>query len=225
MIRILLIVLLLPAIAIAQSPAEERALREVDEFTTLQARSDPHFKRAEAELLPRIDALVAANPAGEWLPVIRRQYLAISERLHREERERIARDEQRAAAAAGGLQQRFTQLTAELESGKIGPREHALRAVESAGIYFPNDQALIAWRRAKVPIATDYELGRITRTEYDERWARASASYEQAVGAREQGLRRACEDELRSIQDAARARQPTTCTSQMVLGRLQTTCR
>lgn len=229
--------LFLPAVAFAQAPnpAEERALREIDAWSMQQARSDPLHSKIEAEVLTKVDAIVAGSAPAEWLPAIKRQYLAASERLHREERERIRAIEVRARPLgptnlapeilSAQLQARFGALTSMLEAGTLGPREHAIHAAEAAALYYPNDAALIRWREAKVPIAGAYELGRLTRDEYVERWQRATDAYNQTRSARSTELERLAAEEARGFQDLSRPTTRTTCTSQIVLGRLQTVCR
>jgi hypothetical protein len=84
------------------------------------------------------------------------------------------------------------------------------------------------YRQARVPLATAYEMGRISREEYDERWARAGEAFAARQQANDQARARLAVEAARSETEILRAFQrppQTTCTSQMVLGRLKTVCR
>jgi len=182
--------------AIAATPGQEAALKEIDAFTTAQARSDPHYAKVEAELMDRVDEMVKTQPPAEWAPTVKRWYFSLSERAHAEERARIRDAEGTAAggivapspAAAGKLIDRMEALERDLLAGKLGPRQHALHVLEAARAIFPEDRHLITLREVKVGLATDYELGNITRGQYDERWARARAAYQQNADARERAI-------------------------------------
>lgn len=227
--------------ASAATPEQEAALREMESFTAAQRRSDPHYAIVEAEILKRIDGMVQTQQASEWMPTIRRWYFSLSERAHTEERTKIRNVER---VAAGGISApspaapdkyiaRMEALEKDMLDGKLSPREHALHALEAARAIFPGDTHLIALREMKVAFATDYELGNISRTQYDERWARARATYQQNADARE----RAILQELRAEQEALdqragpsfgdrfRQQRGIRCSSTTTFGRTTTTCR
>lgn len=224
--------------ALAASPEEDAALRAIDEFATQQARIDPHFKQAEIATIGQIDQIIKGRPVAEWAPGVRRAYLAASGKLHEEERERVRTSEIRAmpdglAGASGqarndALQQRLEALTSALEAGKMGWREQALHAMEAARLYFPDDAALIQWRRAKVPIATAYEMGQISRDELESRWGAATAEYQRAAAVRAQSLAPPPFPALTELpRPGDQIRRPqVNCTSRNVPGiGIQTTCR
>ena len=246
----LLLALILPVVATAQgSKADaERALREIEAFTTTQARTDPHYGQVEAELLLRIDVILAASPPVEWMRTIRMNYFGISERLHREEREAVSVIERQAferppsdAVTWDYFERRLKTIGAMLEAGRIGPRGQALHALEAAKLYFPDDAPFLAYRQARVPIATAFEMGRITREEFDARWARAGE--ELTAVRRDQDRARAelevriATEELRmqqrqleqrsgpSLGDRLRQQRGIRCTSTTVFGTTTTTCR
>lgn len=234
--------LVIPGAIAQNSVAENKALRELETFTTLQARTDPHFDKAETELLPSITTIVRTNPPEEWLPIVRRLYFGISERLHRVERELVAAEERDAWVrlphnTPGDVvwkyyEQRLTEISKVMETGRWGPRAQALHALEAAKLYYPDDQPFLAYRQARVPLATAYEMGRISRTEYDERWAKAGAELmanrraaDQARADMELAVTIEGERARRAYEDRVIRSSPTTCTSQVTLGRLVTTCR
>jgi hypothetical protein len=211
--------------ALAATPEQEAALREIERFTAQQERSDPHYRTVEDEMLKGVDAMVKSTPPREWLPTIRRTYFALSERAHIEERARIRADE---VAATGGViapapgaidayVNRLNALEQQLAGGKLGPREHALHALEAARAVYPQDAHLIALREAKVSLATEYELGNITRPQYDERWARARSVWQQQADAREQTMARQFAIEPAAVRpdttvgDRVRAQRGMTC--------------
>ena len=219
----------------------ERALREIEAFTTMQARTDPHYTAVEEIMLVEIDAILKATPPREWAQVIRRRYVALSEAAHAKERARIRDVEREAAggvvapssAAADRLVDRMDALEKDLHAGKIGPRRHALHALEAARAIFPADTHLITLRETKVSLATDYELGNLTRGQYDDRWARARAIYQQSADAREREIL----DEMRaeqaaigrragpSLGDRIRQQQGIRCTTTTAFGVTETRCR
>lgn len=125
--------------------------------------------------------MLRTNPAREWLTVIRRRYVALSEAEHAKETAMIRASEARAAGAlaAGdqGWQARSAQLEHQLTVGTLGPRLHAIHMREAAQFYHPGNGLFLQWRSAKVPIATDYEMGTITRSEYEDRWQKITASF------------------------------------------------
>jgi hypothetical protein len=223
------------------NPEQEAAVRQIEAFSNGQAKSDPHYPAVEAELLGRIDEMVKTQPPAAWAATVRRWYFSLSERAHSEERARIRSVERAAAggivapspAAPDKLVDRLQALEKDLLGGKLSPREHALHAFEAARAIFPSDTHLIALREIKVALATDYELGNITRGQYDERWARARAGYQQNADAREQRIL----DEMRaeqaaterragpSLGDRIRDQRGIRCTSTTAFGKTTTTCR
>lgn len=186
-------------------------------------------------MLDQIDGVVKGALPGEWLAAIRRLYFGASERLHREEREQIAAEELAAFVRPPSedmtwsyFERRLIETSKALESGRWGPRGQALHALEAAKLNFPNDQSFLAYRQARVPLATAYEMGRISREEYDERWARAGEAFAARQQVNDQARARLAVEAARGEAEILRAFQrpsPTTCTSQMVLGRLKTVCR
>lgn len=232
-----------PLNAQSLSPSAEVALREIDRWTMMQARSDPHFLEAEKAALQKVGEIVESTPPERWLPVIRRTYLAASEAAHRKERDAISVVENvafvrpRSTASSdeiwGLYEARLRELAQQLESGRIGPRQQALHAVEAARLYYPGDQSFLSYREARVSLATAYEMGLMSRHEFDERWRREG----EAFAARERERDRFMADlQARYASDAARLemesirlfqpRLPVTCSSRIVPGvGLQTTCR
>lgn len=188
--------MLISGSAPAATEAQEAALREIEAFSATHAKSDPHYLAVEDELLKKVDDIIKNQPVREWAPTIKRLYFGLSARAHAEERARIRQTEQTIAAAypsspdarVGAFESRLDMLEKELMTGKIGPRLQALHALEAAMALFPADELFIAWRQAKVPLASAYEIGAITLPEFEERWARASATYRQNAGAREQAI-------------------------------------
>ncbi len=239
-IAFLLAMTLAGAVAAQDPKADgERALREIEAFTNQQARADPHYPRVEAELLQRIDALLAASPPNDWMRAIRMNYFGISERLHREEREAISAVEHQAferppsdALTWDYFERRLKAIGALLEAGTIGPRGQALHALEAAKLYFPEDAPFLAYRQARVPIATAFEMGRITREEFDARWARAGEEFT-AVRRGEDRARaeldvRIATEELRMEQELLRRNTPrpaVRCTTTTRFGVTETRCR
>lgn len=202
--------LLFTTAAFAGTPEQDAALREIEAFTAAQQRTDPLYLTVETELLGRMNGLIKNQPPAQWAPTIKRWYFSESERAHAAERNQIRAAEAAAigkstsTTASDRYIDRLEALEKDLHVGKLSPREHALHALEAARYTFPDDAHLIALREAKVPLATDYELGRLTRVQYDERWAQARARYQQAGAARERDIR----DEMRAEQ-AGRAVQPS----------------
>lgn len=180
-------------IAAAGTPEQDRALREIEAFTTAQQKSDPLYPAVEAELMKGIDDMLKSRPATEWAPTIKRWYFTESERAHAQERA-AAREQESAAIAAGPRDQlgawmaRMAALDGAMDAGKLTPREHAVRMLEAARIVYPGDSLLIGLRETKLALATDYELGNITRAQFDERWARARTAFDQSATAREQAV-------------------------------------
>jgi hypothetical protein len=70
--RTLAILALLPAVAIAQTDkaAAEQSLKQIEAFTTMQARTDPHYLAVEDALLGEVDEIVTKSPPREWLPCL-----------------------------------------------------------------------------------------------------------------------------------------------------------
>lgn len=180
-------------------------------------------------------------PAADWAPTVKRWFFSLSERAHTEERANV-RDAELIAtagvvapspAAADKYIDRLEALEKDLHAGKLGPRLHALHALEAARAIFPADAHLIALRETKVALATDYELGNITRTQYDERWARARATYQQNADARERGILEEMRAEQAAIErragpslgDRIRQQRGIHCTSTTAFGTTTTTCR
>ena len=225
----------------AATPEQETALREMESFTAVQQRSDPHYRVVEAEILKRIDGMVETQPPAEWMPTIRRWYFSLSERAHAEERAKIREVERAAAsgisapapAATDKYIDRLEALEKDLADGRLSPREHALHALEAARTIFPSDTHLIALRESKVALATDYELGNMTRGQYDERWVRARAAYQQSVGAREQAILHEMRAEQAALErragpslgDRFREQRGIRCTSTTALGKTTATCQ
>lgn len=222
----------------AQDPKAdgERALKGIESFTAMQSRTDPHYSAVETALLKEVDALLAANPPGEWLPIIRRRYVALSESAHVREREAIEAEEMRIAGTLGtgdaGWAARSAQLEEQLKSGTLGPRLHALRMWQAAKVYHPGNNTFVMWRAAKVPIATDYELGNIARPEYEARWQNVTSSFldRQAADDRLRATinAQAAAEEYRagmqSLQRPAPQARPLRCTSSTSLGVTTTRC-
>jgi hypothetical protein len=179
--------LLVPLIAVAQATdaerkrATDRALHGIATFSNAQEKKDPHYRTVEKGLLKELDDILASNPPDDWVRVIRVRYVALSEAAHASERDAITADERRVFGLLGpgdhGWAVRSAQLEDRLKSGELGPREHALRMAEAAKLYHATNDLVIAWRAAKVPIATDYEMGLITRSQYEERWNRTTAMF------------------------------------------------
>jgi len=238
-----LLVTTLAGAAAAQDPKAdgERAMREIEAFTNQQARTDPHYRSVEDELLKRVDEMFNTQPVSTWAATIRRWYFAASERAHSQERDRIRQIERAAAAgiaapspaAPNKYIDRMEALEKDLLAGKLSPREHALHALEAARAIFPADAHLIALREAKVALATDFELGNITRAQYDERWSRARNLYQQNAEARERAIlqeMRAEQADLErragpSLGDRLRQQRGMRCTSTTAFGTTTTTCR
>jgi len=229
---------IIPVIAFAQAtPDQQAALREITAFTNYQAKTDPHYPEIEAELMKRLDKLLQTKPATEWAPTLKRWYFGLSEKANADEHARIRAEEISAtmgdSAPAQRYDDRMEALWKDLEAGKIGPREHALHALEAAMILFPQDTLLISLRETKVSLATDYELGNITRTQYDAAWAKARVSYVQNADSRQQALL----GEMRAEQAAAarqagpslgdrfRQQRGITCTSTPGPLGISTVCR
>jgi hypothetical protein len=230
-------------------PDAERALRDIDTFTSMQARTDPHYAAVEEIMLTEVDAILRARPPREWAQAIRGRYVALSEAAHASEAEKIRQDELQSASGFAGPEAereaawraRTSELENLLKGGRLGPREHALRAVEIAKLYLPEDRGLLAWRRAKVPIATAYEMGAISRAEYEERWQRTTAYFldRQAANDRQRTMVEVqiAAEELRiqqrqlerragpSFGDRIRQQQGIRCTSTTAFGTTTTTCR
>lgn len=144
-------------------------------------------------MLPQVDELIQRLPPADWAPTIKRMYFGLSEKASNNERAEIRAAE---LAAAGDPARspvdryidRLEALEKDLLAGKLSPREHALHALEAARAIYPQDGALIALREAKVPLATRYELGLLTRADYEAGWAQARARYEQAAAARDRAI-------------------------------------
>lgn len=237
------LLLFAPMIVLGQAApmTEDLALRQIDAFTAMQASTDPHFTKAEAEVREKVGAIVDKAPPAEWLGWVRRQYFAASERLHREEREQVAAEEREALVrlppnTPGDVvwthfERRMAQISKVMETGRWGPRAQALHTLEAARLYMPEDQSFLLYRQARVPLATAYEMGRISRTEYDERWARAGQEFLARQQASDQARARFAIEAARGEAEILRAyeaqlqRPTTTCTSRVTLGRLETTCR
>ncbi len=242
-IAFLLTLMMVSITAAAQGPTpeQEAALREIDAFATAQRKSDPHYLAIEDELLKRVDEMIKSQPPAQWAPTLKRWYFSLSERAHAEERVKIRDVEQIAAsgisapspAAPDRYIDRMEALEKDLLAGKLSPRLHALHALEAARAIFPADAHLIALRESKVALATDYELGNITRTQYDERWARARAAWQQNADAREHAVLQEmraeqAETERRagpSLGDRIRQQRGIRCTSTTTFGTTTTTCR
>lgn len=189
--RLTMLGLVLFAVTVgAATPEQEAALKEIERFTAQQQRSDPHYAVVEDELLKEVDAMVKTQPPARWAPSVKRWYFTASERAHAKEQAAV-RAEEAAAVAAGPSDRpaawmaRVNALDGAMQAGKLAPREHALRMLEAAKIIYPDDALLVSLRQTKLSLATDYELGNITRAQYDERWTSARASYEQSAAARE----------------------------------------
>lgn len=178
--------------AFAATPEQEAALKQIDAFATAQSKTDPLYRRIETQLLERVDEIIAKQPPAAWADTIRRAYFGIAEKAHSDERAEIRQIEQLATVGTGSPTDRYIDrleaLERDLMAGKLSPREHALHALEAARAVYPSDAHLIALREAKVPLATDYELGRISRVEYDAGWERAKAAYQQRAGDRERAM-------------------------------------
>lgn len=222
-------------IAAAATPEQEAALREIEAFSLAQQRTDPLYPVVEGELLKRIDGMISSQPAASWAPSIKQAYFGLSEKAHAEERAKI-RGAERAAIggvvapspkAADAYIDRLEALEKDLVAGKLSPRVHALHALEAAQAIFPADAHLIALRETKVVLASQYELGSLSRPEYDERWARARSDYQQRADARQQALQAGLRAEQAagpagaSAADIFRQLRGITCTTQGAA----TTCR
>ena len=213
----------------------DRALRGIDSFTSLQAKSDPHFAVVEDALLKEIDDLLKTTAPNQWLATIRQRYFALSEAEHQKERDTIRAGEAAALARLGGGDRgwaaRSAELEAELKAGKLGPRLHAMRLREAALLYHPGNDLFAAWRAAKVPIATEFELGLISRSEYEDRWNKVTASFMQRQAAddrvREAIQAQAAAEEYRAaVQNAqpVRTPRPIRCTTSTSFGVTTTRC-
>lgn len=223
--------------AFAQTPETDLALREIDVFSRAQQRTDPHYRAVEDVLLKEIDAIIKSSAPADWMPSIRRRYFALSEAAHAKESDAIRAAELAAAvrlgSGAAGWNARTAQLEDALKAGALGPRQHALHALEAARIYYPGDDFFISWRAAKVPIATEYELGLITRSVYEERWQKVTASFmdRQAANDRHRQVleAQAAAEELRiqalPPQQPFPTQRPIRCTSSTSLGVTTTSCR
>jgi len=238
--RIVLIALALFAAggAWAQDPKadNERALKGIEAFTNMQMKTDPHYGAVEDALLKELDAILAANPSREWLTIIRRRYTALSDAAHANEQDAIRADEIRAAAALGtgdaGWSARSAQLEGQLKAGTLGPRLHAIRMWQAAKVYHPGNHMFDMWRAAKVPIATDYELGNITRSEYETRWQNVTSAFldRQAADDRLRATinAQAAAEEYRagmqSLQRQTPPPRPLRCTSSTSFGVTTTRC-
>ncbi len=231
----LLAITLWTPLAFAQGQDSQRALREIEQFTALQMRTDPHYGTVETVLLKELDPVLASKPATEWATWLRRRYVSLSEAEHAKERDAIRASETDAAQNLGsgehGWKARLGQLDDEVKAAKLGPRLHALHALEAARIYFPGDEFFIAWRAAKVPIATSYELGTISRSEYEERWSKTTAAFMDRQAADDRARRQleaqAAAEELRmqvqTLQPPA-VHRPMRCTTSTVGGVATTRC-
>jgi hypothetical protein len=215
----------------------DRALREIDAFTTMQARTDPHYSAVEDILLAEVDGILKTTPPREWAASIRRRYVSLSEGVHAKERAAVQASEVEIARTLGtgdaGWSARLTQLDEGVKTGTLGPRLHALRALEAAKLYHQGNNLFIAWRAAKVPVATEYELGAISRSEYDERWQSITSRFmdRQASEDRQRALIEAqvATEELRMQQEQARRaatpRPMVRCTTTTSFGVTETRCR
>jgi len=222
----------------AQDPKAdgERAMKGIESFTTMQMRTDPHYGVVEGELLKELDALLNANPPREWLGLVRQRYVALSEAAHVKEQDAIRAEESRIATSLGygdaGWLARSSQLEEQLKTGKLGPRLHAMRMWQAAKVYHPSNDLLAQWRAAKVPIATDYELGNITRPQYEDRWQKVTATFldRQAADDRQRAAinAQAAAEEYRagmqSLQRQAPPTRPLRCTSSTSFGVTTTRC-
>lgn len=171
-----------------RSDAED-ALKGIEVFTRRQSATDPLYTKVENRLLTELDDILKNNPPSAWLSILRTRYAAISESEHAKERDALRESERRATTGRGTGQaawdSRLAELEADAREGRIAPREFALRAVEAARIFFPGDDFFLSWRLAKVPIATQYEMGAITRDEYESRWQRITADFMDRQAARD----------------------------------------
>lgn len=234
-ILLLLIAFALPAAAQDRKVEADRALRGIEAFTSMQARTDPHYRAVEDLLLLEVDDIIKAMPAADWLAAIRRRYVALSDAEHAKERDAIRQSEVDAARhlqyGDAGWKARTAQLDDLTKSGELGPRIYAIRTAEAAKLYFPDGHDFLAWRQAKIPIATDYEMGNITRSDYEERWNKTTAYFmdRQATNDREQARMRAmaATEELRiraqALQQVA-PRPMVRCTTTSAYGVSTTRC-
>lgn len=233
--RTLAILAFLPAIALAQTDkaAAEQSLKQIEAFTNLQARTDPHYLAVEDALLTEVDEIVTKSPPREWLPKIRERYTALSEAEHAKERDRVRADELAAARAPGASwESRYAELEALAKAGKLGARQHALHALEAALALAPDAPDLIAWRQVKLPLATSYEMGAISRPEYEDRWAKTTAYFLDRQSANDRaraqiGAALAAEEvrlNIQAIQARTAPRPLVRCRSTQTYGVTETRC-
>lgn len=182
-----LLILSVPAVS-AATPEQETALRDITAFTAKQAKADPLYGAVEPQLLLEVDDIIRKQPPAEWAPTIRRRYFALAEKAHMDERTKI-RDAEVAVIERGpkdpqaAWRARLTALDASVAAGELGPREHALHMLEAVKLIMPDDVRLIALRQEKVTLATEYELGALSRAQYDQRWSMAQERYYQGAKA------------------------------------------
>jgi hypothetical protein len=173
----------LPCLALAQTDkaAAEQSLKQIEAFTNMQAKNRPALSGRRGRLLiAEVDGIVkvaacanGCRRSGSATPLYRRPSTRRSAT-----RCTPMSWPMRARAPGASWESRYAELEAQAKAGKLGARAHALHALEAAMALAPNDAELIAWRRAKVPLATAYEMGNlISRPEYEERWAKTTAYF------------------------------------------------
>lgn len=232
--RILTMLCALPVLAFAQaSPEATQALHDIEAFTVMQSKTDPHYLAVEEVLLTEVDGIIEKAPARQWLPQIRSRYTALSEAFHAKERDAVRDEEARLARAPGASwNARYAQLEAQAKEGAISPRQHALHALEAARALAPEDAELISWRQAKVPLATAYELGTITRSEYEDRWAKTTTYFLDRQAANDRAVAQtratlAAEEarlRMQAVQQSPAPRPWVRCRTTSAYGAIETRC-
>jgi len=181
--HIFVALMLFSAATWAATEEQEAALREIEAFSSMQAKSDPHYRAVESVLLEEINAIVKSSAPREWITIIRRRYVALSEAAHAREEDKLRQEELQLGRGFVGApaereaawKARAQELEDLLKAGKLGPREHALRAVAVARLYLPEDQELRSYSRGVEPRC---------RLPLHTKWVRSPALNTRNVGTR-----------------------------------------